>query len=172
VSKQKNPLRLNIGFIIHETPGYTRVFEFDFPHLELSPELPVKDFKGTATFSRTQGGILIEGAFTATLPTECVRCLDNILAPIASEFTELYAFDKGTETENELLVPEDGYIDLTPLAHDYLLLDASHNPVCKSDCAGLCPVCGINLNNEKCDCETDSIDPRMAKLKDLLDKDE
>ena len=172
MSKQKNPLRLNIGFIIHETPGYTRVFEFNFPHLELSPELPVKDFKGTATFSRTQRGILLEGEFAATLPTECVRCLNNILTPITSAFTELYAFDISTETENELIVPEDGYLDLAPIAHDYLSLDVSHNPVCKADCAGLCPVCGINLNKEKCDCETDSVDPRMSKLKDLLDKDE
>ncbi len=134
--------------------------------------MPVKDFNGTATFSRTQHGILLEGTITVTLPTECVRCLDKILAPITSEFTELYAFDKNTETENELLVPEDGYIDLAPVANDYLLLDASHNPLCKIDCAGLCPVCGINLNNEKCDCETNHIDPRMSKLKDLLDKDE
>jgi uncharacterized protein len=101
--------------------------------------------------------------------TTCSRCLDATLSLIESDFTELYAFDHRTETESGLIVPEDGYIDITELAREYLLLDAPTTPLCKPDCAGLCPICGANRNEEKCSCKTDAIDPRMAKLKDLLD---
>ncbi len=170
MSKQLDPLRFNVGFIIHETPGYTRENTFEFPFLDLADDLTAKDFKGKVTFSRTQRGILVAASFTATFATECVRCLEPTLSTITSEFTELYAFDQRAVTESELYVPEDGYIDLTPLAREYLLLDLPTTPLCKPDCAGLCPVCGENRNLVKCGCNTDDIDPRFTKLRDLLDE--
>jgi len=169
--KQLQPLGFNIGFIIRESVGYTRTHEFEFPFLDLAEDLTVKDFKGSVTFSRTQRGILVEVQVEATIPTNCARCLDAMLSRVVSDFTELYAFDHRTETESGLIVPESGYIDLTPIVREYLLLDTPNNPLCKTDCAGLCPVCGENRNLEKCDCETDSIDPRFSGLQDML-KDE
>jgi uncharacterized protein len=170
VSKQHNPFRINVGFIIHEAPGFTRDFEFGFPFLDLSDEFQAKDFTGIVTFSRTQGGLLVETKLSATLATNCVRCLAATLTNVSSDFTELYAFDKRTETENGLFVPESGIIDLEPLVHDYLLLDIPKVPLCKEDCAGLCPECGENRNTTECDCEIGPIDPRLAQLKDLLDE--
>jgi uncharacterized protein len=170
VSRSHNPFRINVGFIIHESPGYSRDFSFAFPFLDLSDEIQAKDFKGTITFSRTQRGLLVEAQLSAIVATNCVRCLEATLTPVDSDFTELYAFDARTETENELIVPETGIIDLEPLIHDYLLLDIPKIPLCKPDCAGLCPVCGENWNKSECDCDTDSIDPRFAQLKDLLDE--
>ncbi len=61
---------------------------------------------------------------------------------------------------------------MKPLIREYLLISIPINSLCKTNCAGLCPVCGTNHNHEQCDCKTDSIDPRLAKLKDLLDSDE
>jgi uncharacterized protein len=170
VSNSRNLLRVNVGFIIHETPGYTRDFEFDFPFLDLSEDLQAKDFKGIVKFSRTQRGLLVEAKCSAVIATNCVRCLEATLTPVSSEFTELYAFDERTETESELIVPESGIIDLEPLVHDYLLLDIPKLPLCKPDCAGLCPICGENLNVTQCGCETNPVDPRLSQLKDLLDE--
>lgn len=169
MGKKQNPLRFNIGHIIHETPGYTKSLSFEFPFYELGDDFTAKDFKGQVTFSRTQKGILLEASLQAVSATTCSRCLDATLSLIDSDFTELYAFDHRTETESGLIVPEDGYIDISELAREYLLLDAPTTPLCKPDCAGLCPICGVNRNEEKCSCKTDAIDPRMAKLKDLLD---
>jgi uncharacterized protein len=112
----------------------------------------------------------VEAQLSAIIATNCVRCLDATLTKVSSDFTELYAFDQRTEDENELLVPESGIIDLEPLARDYLMLDIPKLPLCKTDCAGLCPVCGENRNKTKCDCEAGNIDPRLSKLKDLLDE--
>ena len=169
MSKKNHPLRFNVGYIIHETPGYAKDISFEFPFYELDEDLTAKDFKGEVLFTRTQKGILLEARLWAVIPTECTRCLDATLTDVESRFTELYAFDHRTETESGLIVPEDGYIDITDLAREYMLLDTPTTPLCKPDCAGLCPICGENLNYGTCDCKTDAIDPRMAKLKDLLD---
>lgn len=171
-NQPKDPFRLNVGFIIHETPGYTRDIDVAFPYIELSDELPVKDFKAAFTLSRTQKGILVEGQLSAQLPVTCARCLDATIHPLTSDFTELYAFNHRTETEEELIVPEDGHIDLTPIVREYLQLAIPANPLCRPDCAGLCPICGVNHNHATCDCKAEPIDPRMAKLKELLDQDE
>ena len=170
--KHSNPLRLNVGFIIHETPGYTRDFDVQLPVLDLEDDLQVKDFNANFTLSRTQKGILVEGRLAAELPANCVRCLEAILHNLDTTFTELYAFNHSSETEEELIVPEEGYIDLNPIVREYLQLDTPTNPLCREDCAGLCPTCGVNHNHTECDCTTDAIDPRMAKLKELLDNDE
>ncbi|MEJ2758334.1 MAG: DUF177 domain-containing protein [Anaerolineales bacterium] len=169
MSKKNHPLRFNVGYIIHETPGFAKDFSFEFPFYELDEDLTAKDFKGELLFTRTQKGILLEANLWAVIPTECTRCLDATLTDIDSRFTELYAFDHRTETESGLIVPEDGYIDITELAREYLLLDTPTTPLCKPDCAGLCPICGENLNHGQCDCKPEAIDPRLAKLKDLLD---
>ncbi len=169
MSKKNHPLRFNVGYIIHETPGYAKDISFEFPFYELDEDLTAKDFKGELLFTRTQKGILLEAHLWAVIPTECIRCLDATLSEVDSRFTELYAFDHRTETESGLIVPEDGYIDITDLAREYLLLDTPTTPLCKPDCAGLCPICGENLNHGQCDCEPEAIDPRLAKLKDLLD---
>jgi len=53
--------------------------------------------------------------------------------------------------ETELVVPDDGYINLAPLTRDYLLLELPIKPICRPDCKGLCPVCGVNLNETICE---------------------
>jgi uncharacterized protein len=169
--KQLQPLGFNIGYIIRESVGYTRTHQFEFPFLDLADDLIAKDFNGTVTFSRTQRGILLDVHVEATIPTNCARCLEATLSRVVSDFTELYAFDHRTETDSELIVPESGYINLTPMVWEYLLLDTPTHPLCKPDCAGLCPVCGENRNQVDCGCETASIDPRFSALKDLLDDD-
>lgn len=167
----QNPLRFNIGFIIHETPGYSRTFEFKLPTIELDEETTVSDLVGSATFSKTQQGILVEVEASGTTPAQCSHCLDDIEDfTLSTSFTELYAFDERDNTESELAVPDEGLLDLSPLIKDFLLLDQPINPICKPDCKGLCPTCGINRNHENCEHDEESIDPRLAKLKDLLEK--
>jgi uncharacterized protein len=72
----------------------------------------------------------------------------------------------------EQLLPSDGSIDLTPIIRDYAVLDIPISQVCKPDCKGLCPVCGANLNEGDCGHRQESIDPRLAGLKALLEDGE
>ena len=77
-----------------------------------------------------------------------MRCLTDFEQPLRTHFEELYAFDKRSITESGLLLPEDANIDLEPVIREYLLIEMPISPVCRTDCRGLCPVCGVNLNEE------------------------
>ncbi len=150
MTNPRRPLRLNVGFLINSTIGTTRDFNFDYDTMKLGEDLKLSDFKGTARFDRTPQGLLLQGNFEAKTELECVRCLDAFPQSLKWSFTDLYAFDKRSISESNLLVPEDGQIDLEPLLREYALLEIPINPVCKPECKGLCSVCGANLNKTDC----------------------
>ena len=66
---------------------------------------------------------------------------------------------------------EDGCLDLDELFTTALVLSMDSKHVCSEDCKGLCPTCGTDLNQGPCGCRKE-IDPRLAALAQLLDKDE
>ena len=171
MNNSKNPFRLNIGFIVKESVGYSRKFEFDYPNIQINPDLSFDNFKGFATFDRTQKGLVLQASFTGDLLASCVRCLDDFKETVTTNFTELYAFDNADTDENELTVPVKGFIDLKPVIGEYLMIDFPTKPICKANCQGLCQECGINLNHHEWDCEDVVIDPRMEKLKELLEQE-
>ena len=98
----------------------------------------------------------------------CVRCLQDFNQELDWSFTELYAFDKRSETESGLILPEDGHIDLAEMLREYALLEVPISPICKPDCQGLCTECGQNLNEMDCGHSPEENDSPFAKLKDLL----
>ncbi len=163
----RRPLRLNVGFLIKSPIGTSREFNFDDEQMRLGDDLTVNDFVGAACFDRTPQGLLLQGEFTAKAELECVRCLEKFFQPLKWSFTDLYAFDKRSVTESNLIVPESGQIDLEPLLREYALLEFPISPVCRPDCKGLCPVCGENLNKTDCGHRLESDSPFSA-LKDLL----
>jgi len=164
-----NPLRINVGFIVNADAGFSRTFELEMDEVFLSPDMQLIDLRGTARISRNPQGLLAEVLISARTPTECARCLDPIQQAAATEFTELYAFNERSTSESELLLPSDHQIDLAPLIREYMILDLPINPLCRPDCAGLCPVCGVNRNHEDCGHSDSEIDPRLSPLRDLLD---
>lgn len=158
MSKPKqSPLRVNIGFIVHESPGYSKTFEFSFPEIEIADDLSLFSFACTAKFTRTQQGLYAEIDASGITITECVRCLEPAELRLHNSFAELYTFTRPTEPgEMDLRVPEDGYLDLKQPLREYLLLDQPIAPLCRPDCAGLCSTCGANRNTEDCGHSTDS----------------
>jgi uncharacterized protein len=167
VTNPRRPLRLNIGFLINAPIGTSRGFNFEYDPMHLGEDLTVHAFNGTARFSRTPQGLLLQGEFTAETELDCVRCLEMYSQPLKWSVTDLYAFDRRNMSESGLLVPEEGQIDLEPLLREYALLELPISPVCKPDCKGLCPVCGENLNKTDCGHHPEPDSP-FAVLKDLL----
>jgi uncharacterized protein len=162
-------LRLNVGFIIHETVGYSRKFDFNTPTLHLPPDLNLTNLAGEVTFSRTQEGLLAQAIFNARTEVECGRCLSPAVISLTTHFSELFVFPSHVREETDLTLPDTGIIDLSPMLREYLLLEIPINPVCRPDCRGLCPVCGENLNIVQCNHTQQSIDPRFSSLYSLLD---
>ena len=168
--QSNNFLRLNVGFLINQPVGSSRDFLFDRSSVYLAEDLELINLTGSAQITRTSQGLLVQVKMEAAIHSECVRCLIPYNQVLETDFTELYAFSKNSVTESELILPEDGHIDLDPLVREYMLLEVPISPICKPDCKGLCPVCGNNLNEEQCEHDEESIDPRLLKLKTLLEK--
>jgi uncharacterized protein len=171
VSQTRNPFRLNVGFLIGQSVGFSRDFPFEIDEIRLDPDLLLEQLRGTARVTRTAQGLLVQVKMQATLLTECVRCLTSYAQPLCIDFAELYAFNNKSVTDSGLMLPDDAHINLTPLVREYMLLDVPIKPVCSLDCKGLCPVCGENLNEKDCGHRPEDTDPRLAVLRSLLNKD-
>lgn len=172
MTNYRNPLRLNVGFLIGQSVGYSRDFLFDIPAIQLKPDLDLEKLSGTVRVSRTAQGLLVQSRLRASTNTQCVRCLNDFRLPLEVDFTELYAFSRKSVSESGLILPEDAHIDLAPLLREYMLLEFPIQPLCRVECKGLCPVCGENLNITYCNHDDEPVDPRLAALKTLLDKPE
>jgi uncharacterized protein len=171
VNNNNNTLRLNIGFILPLSVGSSREFLFEEERLLIAPDLVLKDLTGTARVTRTPQGLLVQVKMRANTPAECVRCLNEFEQPLAIDFTELYNFATRSVSEGDLIVPENGYIDLSPLVREYMLLEVPISPVCRPDCRGFCQVCGEDLNENPDHAHgEEDIDPRLARLKDLMEE--
>jgi uncharacterized protein len=105
-----------------------------------------------------------EGEFT------CDRCGAPFIRSVEGSVQTLYTFDplkmQGDYTGDvNLITPEASAIDFAQDAKDALLLSIPGKRVCRASCAGLCPGCGSNLNESKCSCSENRIDPRWEGLK-------
>jgi uncharacterized protein len=150
VNLSKHPLQINVGFLLNQPIGYSRDIHFDLPRYKFEDDFRVIDFTGTARVNRTPQGILLLSDFQCSSTLSCVRCLAEFMQPLHTNFNELFAFNDRSTTESNLILPEDGNIDLEPLAREYLLLEIPISPLCRPDCKGLCPVCGEDLNKATC----------------------
>lgn len=167
----RHPLRLNVGFLLHESVGYSRTFDFDLPTVQVSEDLDVSHVHGQLRLTRTAQGLYGQGNLHARTPLECVRCLVPFDQEINARVDDLFVHPPGAASEPLLAIPENAILDLGPLLREYFLLDLPLQPVCRQDCRGLCPECGNNLNESTCRHPASEIDPRLAGLQSLLSRD-
>jgi uncharacterized protein len=118
--------------------------------------------------SRTATGYAVRMRFTAHVSGPCMRCLDG--ADVAVEVDAREVDQSGTDDE-ELRSPyvHDDELELGSWAHDALALALPLQLLCRLDCRGLCPVCGVSLNEvDPAEHRHESEpDPRWAKLREL-----
>ncbi|MEK6751020.1 MAG: DUF177 domain-containing protein [Chloroflexota bacterium] len=164
----KKPFRFNVGFVIHEEIGYNHDFPFEFEKIILGDDFELRHFEGIANVGKTPQGLILQGDFSAETTLNCVRCLTDFDHELDWSFTELYAFDQRSETEEGLLIPDDAHLDIAEMLREYALLEVPINPICKPGCRGLCAECGQNLNEKDCGHRSEQSDSPFAKLKDLL----
>jgi len=160
-------LKLNVGFLLSSGPAHSHDSALDLPVVRVSDDLMLKYIRGPLRLSRTKEGLLVQARLQAAVDSECFRCLDPIEQDITVDLEELYTFHFNATTE--FRINDDGILDLAPLLRAEVLISLSQRALCRPDCAGLCPECGVNWNHETCTCNLDNIDPRLAKLQKLLD---
>jgi DUF177 domain-containing protein len=111
-----------------------------------------------------EGGIDVEGTVTAPWEGVCSRCAEPVSGDLHIHVHERFADDSLARTTDDDLYPiVDDTLDLTPLVRDALVLELPMAPLCRPDCAGLCPQCGANRNDGDCGCVAPR-DPRWANL--------
>ncbi len=126
----------------------------------------------------------VEGKLRTTVGLTCSRCLDAFEDTLASQFHVTYtresAAGEGAATaeareltaEEMGLVPFEGdEIDFRNTLQEQIILALPMQPRCRHDCRGLCAQCGTNLNQTSCNCRSETVDPRLAILKQLKLKD-
>ena len=119
--------------------------------------------------SRASTGTVFELHFSARLHGPCQRCLGDAVIERAISAREYQA----TNTDDdELRTPYvvDDRLDLSAWARDALVLALPDQILCREDCAGLCPVCGADLNVDPHEHEEEVADPRWAALEQLRER--
>lgn len=121
-------------------------------------------------------GVEFDGRVEARASLECSRCLETFDWPVAAEFF-LVVVSEALEVDDvekrlaagdtEVFHADRGKVDLRDLAREQIHLNLPLKPVCRGDCAGLCPACGGNRNRIKCACRPVGVDPRLAPLRAL-----
>ncbi|ORJ57074.1 hypothetical protein B5M45_23325 [Mycobacterium simiae] len=119
-------------------------------------------------------GVLVTGTVSGPTVGECSRCLTAVNGHVQVGLTELFAYPasttEATTEEDEVGRVIDDRIDLEQAIIDAVGLDLPFAPVCRPDCPGLCPQCGVPLANDPSH-HHDNIDPRWAKLVDMFSDD-
>lgn len=135
----------------------------EWPGLDFGPELSVQLDVG-----RIGNDFDLALSFAGDRRGECDRCLKPF--EVAFQGT-LRAIARRASPDHELagqdgVIFHDGHtLDLTVEVREAVLVDIPIQQLCKDDCRGLCPSCGIDLNTGQCDCSSDTIDPRWEALR-------
>jgi uncharacterized protein len=119
---------------------------------------------GELSLLRTDRGIFVSGTLETMLKTVCSRCLSSFVQPLTLKIEEEYL---SKPEEGAFTVEGNQEIDLSEAVRQYSLLALPMKPLCRGECAGLCPSCGYNLNLGACSCPPSGIDPRFAQLAKL-----
>lgn len=101
--------------------------------------------------------------------TACDRCMTPIERHFHYDFSHQLIESLEEDYNDDYIEAPDLALDLDELVSTDILLELPSKFLCKGDCQGLCQKCGHNLNLGDCDCDKAEIDPRLEKLKELLD---
>jgi uncharacterized protein len=145
---------------------------------ELEVELPAFEFGGQryvpvpekvpAEFEVTQAntGTVFTLAFTTRLHGPCYRCLGDAVLEVPIRARE---YQDASPEDEQMATPylSGDNLDVTAWARDAVALALPDKILCRPDCAGLCPVCGLNLNEQPHEHDESEPDPRWAALEAL-----
>ncbi len=170
MSDPLRPLRINAVELLRQ-PGAVRDVDLDVDasSLDAEHERLVGDIHVELRLTALNDGIDVTGTVSAAWATVCRRCLVDVEGTAVGVVDELYQIEP---LDPDAYVIEDGQLDLAPLVRETVLLDLDSERLCRDDCAGLCPVCGVDRNTTKCSCDTAVRDDRWAALEGFVPDDD
>jgi uncharacterized protein len=162
-------------------PGATRALKRTVPApenlgLELISVPEKSDLELDLVLTSVSEGVYVSGHVRGSLTGECGRCLNEISESFDVSVAELFAYEDSTteETtdEDEVGRMQGDLLDLEPAVRDAVVLTLPTNPLCRPDCPGLCPECGVHFDDLPADHSHEEVDPRWAALRNLTNNEE
>ncbi len=157
-------------------PGATRALKRVVPAppdlgLELISVAKDSDLELDLSLTSVSEGVYVSGTVLGTLTGECGRCLDEITESFDVSIAELFAYAASTTEEttdsDEVGRMQGDLFDLEPVVRDAVVLTLPVTPLCRPDCPGLCPECGVHFDDLPADHSHEDVDPRWAALRNL-----
>ena len=170
MARTAHDLRINALELLRH-PGATRHIETVVPPAELDvhDDRVAGDIAVAIDATSSVDGVIVHGTVSTPWQGQCRRCLVDVSGTAVSAVEEVFQYHPQHQDAIEIVGDQ---IDLAPLVREYVLLDLPDAPLCKDDCAGICPTCGVDRNVTSCDCGTTPADPRWSALEGLQLDDE
>ncbi len=168
-------MQINVSQLLKEPIGTTKDYGVG-ERIDISDNGNASLVEGKISLLRTLNGILVKGVLNTGVELNCSRCLSLYHYPVSLNVEEEYIPVVDVESGSPLSPPENSasftidehhILDLSEAIRQYTLLAIPIKPLCSNDCAGLCPICGHNLNQGRCDCPLPEPDRRWSKLTKL-----
>lgn len=167
---------------INDLPPSGKEFKLDDQDIWLDP---IKEFKMDCRIKEplkarvfvmpADDGCVVKGEISGEVIVPCNRCSENALVKIDNQFDEYEDIPSSDKKSNEnkditghvVFDRNAPMLNLAEVAWEQFMLAMPVRPLCRSDCKGLCPQCGANLNLGDCGCERQAGDPRLEALRNL-----
>lgn len=172
-------MKFNVAQLLKGPIGSRREYELSEEIDGLDPEIrALEPLVGKLRLTRTASGVLAEGELATAITINCRRCMQEFTGPVSLHIEEEFVptidiLTGGTiaaeDVEEALLIDDRHMLDLSEIVRQYIILEREQYPLCDEACAGLCPICGKNLNEGPCGCQDASDDPRWEALRELLE---
>lgn len=160
-------------------PGQARTFEITVPDRSVTIAgndyaMAVDGGHITLEVTQTHSGWLFRARGSATLTGPCWRCLGDAHVALTADLSDFAAFGRdpreGFDDDLDSEYLDDQTLAAGAMARDALLEDLPTAILCREDCQGLCPTCGIDRNSATCDCAATTTDARWDALRGLADR--
>jgi uncharacterized protein len=170
-------MEYNVAQMLQEPMGSVRQYQVQETSITLD-EVEVNRLEGWLKFTRTDTGIWVKGRLKAEVSAQCSRCLRDFNSPLNTEIDEEFypAVELKTETalaesvteEESFKISPTNVLDIREAFRQNIVSRMPMKFLCKQDCAGICPDCGVDRNEAECHCDIRTVDPRWERLLELL----
>jgi uncharacterized protein len=167
-------MQFNVLSELRQPIGSTTNVAIDEPSVQLNG-FSLRDLAASLDLLRTDRGLLASFTGGARVREKCARCLAETECDVEIRFEEEFVPFTDANTGARIRIRPDDEVfrigadftlDLTDALRQYFLIMEPLKPLCRPDCAGLCPNCGANLNEGACGCPPD-VDERWSALAGL-----
>lgn len=170
-------MQYNVATLLQEPVGSRREFTLEDEEARIPDMDYVARVVGRGTLLRSPRGVLVHADVIVRPRLTCARCLEDFDQPLSlaidEEFVPAQDPLTGAAVEadpDDFRIDEHNQLDLSEAVRQYEEAALPLQPICREQCAGLCPVCGQNLNERRCECAQPEADSAWAGLSALSER--